>query len=105
MMETYAERLQKYDEYRKEQMTNYSVDERERNERDEKLKQEEYNKDYVGYVAVDLELPDDIILKLSLQAHDRDITLNKMINIALKDSLKHLEHRFEHDNKQLLKEY
>ena len=101
MMETYAERLQK----RKEgTMTNYDMDEIER-ERDRnafasvKIGEE-------SEAVVTVELPDDVILRLSLQAHERDITLNKMCGIALKDSLKNLEYRYEHQSKpQVLKEY
>ena len=51
-------------------------------------------------------LNEEEILKLALQAHERDITLNKMCGIALKDSLKNLEYRYEHQSKpQVLKEY
>jgi hypothetical protein len=110
-MKTYAEVLQE----KEVKMSNYDLDEIERNKRDtvssitlgEVTKEKEYSVENNDWVAVDLELPDDIILKLSLEAHARDITLNKMINIALKDSLGNLEHRFEHENKdkQLLKEY
>ena len=102
-IETYAERLQK----RKEgTMSNYDMDEIER-ERDRnaftsvKIGDEEPEPE----AAVTIELPDDVILKLALQAHERDITLNKMCGIALKDSLKNLEYRYEHQTKpQLLNE-
>ena len=56
--------------------------------------------------AVTVELPDDVVLKLALHAHEKDITLNKMCGIVLKDSLKNLEYRYEHQSKpQVLKEY
>ena len=56
--------------------------------------------------AVTLELPDSIVLKLALQAHERDITLNKLCGIVLKNSLKDLNYKFEHESKpQVLKEY
>jgi len=101
-METYAERLQK----RKEgKMSNYDMDEIER-ERDRnafasvKIGNEEPE------AAVTVELPDDVVLKLALQAHERDITLNKMCGIVLKDGLKNFEYRYEHQTKpQVLKEY
>ena len=100
-METYAERLQKR---KRGKMSNYDMDEIER-ERDRnafasvKIGEE-------SEAVVTVELPDDIILRLSLQAHERDITLNKMCGIALKDSLKNLEYRYEHQSKpQVLKEY
>ena len=55
--------------------------------------------------AVTIELPDDMVLKLALQAHERDITLNKMMNIIIKDGLNNAEYRFEHESKpQLLNE-
>ena len=101
-METYAERLQKR---KRGKMSNYDMDEIER-ERDRnafanvKIGNEE------SEAVVTVELPDDVILRLSLQAHERDITLNKMCGIALKDSLKNLEYRYEHQSKpQVLKEY
>ena len=104
-METYAERLQKRKE---EKMSNYDMDEIER-EKDRNA----FASVKIGDVepeepeaAVTVELPDDVILRLSLQAHERDITLNKMCGIALKDSLKNLEYRYEHQSKpQVLKEY
>ena len=103
-METYAERLQK----RKDgTMTNYDMDEIER-ERDRNafasVKIGDASEE--SEAAVTVELPDDVILRLSLQAHERDITLNKMCGIVLKDSLKDLEYRYEHQSKpQVLKEY
>ena len=110
MMETYEERLKTnyWQNRRKERkegtMTNYDMDEIER-ERDRnafasvKIGEE-------SEAVVTVELPDDVILRLSLQAHERDITLNKMCGIALKDSLKNLEYRYEHQSKpQVLKEY
>ena len=101
-IETYAERLQKEKE---KKMSNYDMDEIER-ERDRnafasvKIGNEE------SEAVVTVELPDDVILRLSLQAHERDITLNKMCGIVLKNSLKDLEYRYEHQTKpQVLKEY
>ena len=56
--------------------------------------------------VVTVELPDKTILKLALQAHERDITLNKMCKIVLTASLKDLDYRYEHQSKpQVLKEY
>jgi len=103
-IETYAERLQKRKEAK---MSNYDMDEIER-ERDRnsftsvKIGDEEPEPE----AAVTIELPDDVVLKLALQAHERDITLNKMCGIVLKDGLKDFEYRFEHQTKpQVLKEY
>ena len=104
MMETYAERLQKEKE---KTMTNYDMDEIER-ERDRnafaRVKIGDASEESEAVVTV--ELPDEVILRLALQAHERDITLNKMCCIVLKDSLKNLEYRYEHQTKpQVLKEY
>ena len=85
-------------------MTNYDMDEIER-ERDKnasasvKIGEE-------PEAAVTVELSDDVVLKLALQAHERDITLNKMCGIVLKHGLKNLGYRYEHQSKpQVLKEY
>ena len=102
-METYAERLQKR---KRGKMSNYDMDEIER-ERDRnafasvKIGEE-------SEAVVTVELPDEVILKLALQAHERDITLNKMCSIVLKSSLTNLDdsYRYEHESKpQILKEY
>ena len=101
-IETYAERLQKR---KRGKMSNYDMDEIER-ERDRNSFASVKIGDEEPEAAVTVELPDDVILKLALQAHERDITLNKMCGIALKDSLKNLEYRYEHQSKpQVLKEY
>ena len=36
-----------------------------------------------NYEEIDLDLPDDIILDLAMQAHEQNITLNKHINNVL----------------------
>ena len=101
-METYAERLQQRKE---EKMSNYDIDEIER-EKDRNAFASVKIGDVEPEAAVTVELPDDVVLRLALQAHERDITLNKMCGIALKDSLKNLEYRYEHQSKpQVLKEY
>ena len=102
MMETYAERLQKR---KRGKMSNYDMDEIER-ERDRNAFASVIIGDEEPEAAVTVELPDDVVLKLALQAHERDITLNKMCGIVLKDGLKTLDYRFEHQSKpQVLKEY
>ena len=101
-METYAERLQKR---KRGKMSNYDMDEIER-ERDRNSFASVKIGDEEPEAAVTVELPDDVVLKLALQAHERDITLNKMCGIVLKDGLKNFEYRFEHQTKpQILKEY
>ena len=62
-------------------------------------------KDETPFTAIDIELPDDDFRKIALQAHERDITFNKMALLILKDGIKNAEYRFEHDSKpQLLNE-
>ena len=101
-METYAERLQKR---KGGKMSNYDMDEIER-ERDRNAFASVKIGDEEPEAAVTVELPDDVVLKLALQAHERDITLNKMCGIVLKDGLKNFEYRYEHQTKpQVLKEY
>ena len=49
-----------------------------------------------------------IFKRVALQAHERDITFNKMVGLILKDGLQSSEHRFEHESlhkPQVLKEY
>jgi hypothetical protein len=76
-----------------------------------RIEQEEHRKKVMKNseepeAAVTLELPDSIVLKLALQAHEKDITLNKLCVIVLKNSLKDLNYKFEHESKpQVLKEY
>ena len=97
-----------------EEMSNYDMDEIERlKEREKKSRgikpnwpqSVELGKDETPYTAVDIELSDNDFKRVALQAHERDITFNKMVGLILKDGLGKAEHRFEHDNKpQLLNE-
>ena len=109
-METYAERLQK----RKEsEMTNYDMGEIERQRERERMSRGirpenqsvEIGKGEEPWTAVDIEIEDEDFMKIAREAHDRDITFNKMVNIILRDGIKHAEYRFEHQPKpQLLNE-
>ena len=95
-------------------MTNYDMDEierqRERERRSRGIKPDwpqsvELGKDEKPQRVVDIEITDDDFKRVALQAHERDITFNKMINIILKDGIKQAEYRFEHDTRpQLLNE-
>ena len=90
-------------------MTNYDMDEierlREREKRSRGIRSVELGKDEKPFTAVDIELPDEDFTRIALEAHERDITFNKMINIILKDGIKQAEYRFEHQSKpQLLNE-
>ena len=62
-------------------------------------------KDEAAWTAIDVEIPDEDFIKIAHAAHTRDITINKMVNIILKDGIGKAEYRFEHDSKpQLLTE-
>ena len=103
MMETYAERLQKR---KRGKMSNYDMDEIERERDRNAFASAKVTVPEDSEAVVNVELPDKVILKLALQAHERDITLNKMCGIVLKSSLKDLDYRFEHQSTpQVLKEY
>ena len=65
----------------------------------------EIGKEEEPWVAVDIEIKDEDFMKVAQEAQRRDITINKMINLILKDGLKNAEYRFEHHSKpQLLNE-
>ena len=90
-------------------MTNYDMDEierlKEREKRSRGIRSVELGKDETPYTAVDIELPDDDFRMIALQAHERDITFNKMIELILKDVINQAEYKFEHHSKpQLLNE-
>ena len=93
VMETYADILRKRKEH---EMTNYDMDEieskKDRIATASGIKREKTTE-------VEIELPSDDLLILALAAHDRDITLNQLVNNVLRDSLKELEYKFEHGNK------
>ena len=114
-METYAERLQKR---KGNTMTNYDMDEierqRERERRSRGIKpiwnsanqnwpqSVELGKDETPYTAVDIELSDNDFRRVALQAHERDITFNKMVGLILKTGLHSVEYKFEHGNNPVL---
>ena len=103
MMETYAERLQKR---KRGKMSNYDMDEIERERDRNAFASVKIGEPKEATTEVEIELSNDDLLILTLAAHDRDITLNQLCNSVLKDSLKDLEYRFEHQTKpQVLKEY
>ena len=89
-------------------MSNYDIDEIER-EKEKKIKDwpksVQIGKDEEPWTAIDVEIPDEDFIKLAYAAHTRDITVNKMVNIMIKKSMKDLEYRYEHNNEpQLLNE-
>ena len=102
-------------------MTNYDIDEMRR--RDDERRKKEFGKDMIEHekrsvhdtrilgkdeepwTAIDVEIPDEDFIRIAHAAHTRDITINKMVNIILKNGIKDAEYRFEHDSKpQLLTE-
>ena len=102
-------------------MTNYDMDELKRREREQRavesglkissIKDREIRdsitigKDEEAWTAINVEIPDKDFLRIAHQAHSRDITVNKMINIMIKNSMKDIEYRYEHNNEpQLLNE-
>ena len=95
-------------------MTNYDMDEierqRERERRSRGIRPENEMKNNTiklehGTVDIGVELPERDILKLALLAHEKDVTLNVIINDVLKQGIKDGEYRFEHDSRpQLLNE-
>jgi hypothetical protein len=52
--------------------------------------------DYDTRVSVPLELDDDLMFDLMKRAHEKDVTLNKMVEALLQDAI---------DNAELLKEW
>ncbi len=89
-------------------MTNYDMDEMERQRDKENRMTSKTTKSRViqpePQAAITLEISDDMVLKLSLLAHDKGITLNKMIHIALKKGLSSVDNTFKTTSPQLLNE-
>ena len=55
--------------------------------------------------SIELDISDDVFLKLAMQAHERHVTLNTHIIDVIKDKLKDTEYQFENGDKpQLLTE-
>ena len=83
-------------------MTNYDIDEMRRRDN---MKSVEIGKEEEPWEAVNLELKDKDFMRIAREAHKRDITINRMVNIMLKDVMSSAEYRFEHGNiPQLLNE-
>ena len=55
--------------------------------------------------TITLDISDDVFMKLAMQAHERNVTLNTHIIDVIKDKLKDTEYQFENGTKpQLLTE-
>ena len=75
------------------------------NDMTKKTQSVEIGKDEEPWTAVDVEIKDEDFMKIAREAHARDITINKMVNIILRDGIKNAQYRYEHDTKpQLLNE-
>ncbi len=72
---------------------NCSLEEAERIFRDEKdmLTPKETKENKIKF-----KIDKDVLHKLMLMAHERDIPLNKLIGMALEDQLKQAEYKYEH---------
>ena len=58
------------------------------------------------YETFEIDISDDLFLRVAKQAHERDITFNVMVHSLIKDGLTTAEYKFEHDTKpQFLTEY
>jgi len=103
--ETYAKRKERRD---REAMSNYDMDEierlKERERRSRGVRSVEIGKDETPQRVVDIEITDDDFRRVALQAHERDITINKMVGLILKDGLRSSKQIFEHPQTQLLNE-
>ena len=87
-------------------MTNYDLDEIERQREREKMSREiRPENEKKNKVDIEIELPESDLLKLALLAHEKDITLNDFVNDVLLKGIIDGEYRFEHDKRpQLLNE-
>jgi len=104
-METYAERIKRIE---KEKMSNYDMDEIER-QRDREKRSRGIMLQDSSSIEIDLDKGD--ALKLALQAHDKKVTLNQHIIDVLTDQLligvdaKELLRNAPRGKQELLKEY
>ena len=102
-IETYAEILQKR---KRGKMSNYDMDEIERESDRNAFASVKIGEPKEATTEVEIELPESDLLTLALFAHEKDITLNQLVNNVLRDTLKDFEYKFEHQTKpQVLKEY
>tara|TARA_B100001564_G_scaffold340260_1_gene333778 strand:+ start:2667 stop:2933 length:267 start_codon:yes stop_codon:yes gene_type:complete len=86
-------------------MTNYDIDELQREKNKNWPQSVQIGKDEEPWTAINVEIPEKDFLKIAREAHTRDITVNKLVNVMIKNSMKKLEYRYEHNNEpQLLNE-
>ena len=86
-------------------MADYNMDELKRKEK-EKI-EKKISGDWPKSVQIgkektktlELDINDDLFLRVAKEAHARDITFNDMVLSIIKDGLKDAEYRFEHNSK------
>ena len=78
-------------------MADYNRDEMQRQEL--RITSAEPKKKPTEKVDIEIDISDDLFLKVAKAAHERDITINTMINNIIKDKLYDLNYKFEHNPK------
>ena len=78
-------------------MADYNRDEMPRQEL--RITSAEPKKKPTEKVDIEIDISDDLFLKVAKAAHERDITINSMINNIIKDKLHDLDYKFEHNPK------
>ena len=78
-------------------MADYNRDEMQRQEL--RITSAEPKKKPTEKVDIEIDISDDLFLKVAKAAHERDITINSMINNIIKDKLHDLDYKFEHNPK------
>ena len=78
-------------------MADYNRDEMRRQEL--RITSAETKKKPTEKVDIEIDISDDLFLKVAKAAHERDITINSMINNIIKDKLHDLDYKFEHNPK------
>ena len=88
-------------------MSNYDMDEierqREREKRSRGIRPEEEAHSVELESAITLEIPDETVLKLAVKAHERGITLSKMINLVIDNGIENTSYESKR-SPQLLNE-
>jgi macrodomain Ter protein organizer (MatP/YcbG family) len=83
-------------------MTNYDMDEIER-QRDREKRSRGIKSEDESESAITLDIPDVTVLKLAVKAHEKGITLSKMINLVIDNGIEKTDYKITHTS-QLLNE-
>ena len=83
-------------------MTNYDMDEIERQKVKSLIKLGIKSEDE-SESAITLDIPDVTVLKLAVKAHEKGITLSKMINLVIDNGIEKTDYKITHTS-QLLNE-